>query len=163
MSFEKGHNPLAIANYFIELSSYKGLSLVKLMKISYISHGFTLAILDKPLSEQPAEAWKYGPVFPMIYHEFKHYKDIYNITERAKIFDGPIGSSFNDDEKKIMEVVFNKHKNDSAEKLITLTHETDGPWDEAWKQGGKFTKNYKIDNQKIQKYYKDKIEQANVG
>ncbi|MBC6414771.1 MAG: DUF4065 domain-containing protein [Bdellovibrionales bacterium] len=167
MTNNSGHNPLAIANHFIELNNLdneKGLSLVKLIKLSYISHGFTLAILDKPLSEQPAEAWKYGPVFPMIYHEFKYHKDIYKITEKAKFpFESKFyESNFNDKEKEIMKVVFNKHQEDSGEKLITLTHEIDGPWHQAWKKGGHFEKNYQIDNEEIKKYYKKKIAQTNV-
>ena len=52
----QGHEPVAIANYFIDLSS-KGLTLMQLLKLSYISHGFTLAFLDKPLADEYAEAW----------------------------------------------------------------------------------------------------------
>ena len=67
---QKGHNPIAIANHFIDLSP-NGLTLMQLLKLSYISHGFTLALLDKPLADEYAEAWRFGPVFPSIYHEFK--------------------------------------------------------------------------------------------
>ncbi|MBC6414887.1 MAG: DUF4065 domain-containing protein [Bdellovibrionales bacterium] len=156
-----GHNPLAIANHFIDLSNPEGLSLVQLIKLTYISHGFTLAILEKPLSNELAEAWKYGPVFPAIYHAFKSSKDIYKITHKAKAFGTIFESNFNDIEKGIMKTAFEAYKNHSASQIISFTHEKDGPWDKAWREGGKHSKNYKIQDDIIKKYYKIRMEKAN--
>ena len=57
---KKGHDPILIANYFIKLKP-PNLTLLKLIKLCYISHGFTLALTNKPLSSEPAGAWQYGP------------------------------------------------------------------------------------------------------
>ena len=46
----------------------------KIMKfLPYISHDYTLALTDQKLFSDSVEAWKYGPVIPNIYQEFKHY------------------------------------------------------------------------------------------
>ena len=68
---EEGHEPVAIANHFIELNP-DGLTLMQLLKLSYIAHGFKLGLDLGPLSRELAQAWKYGPVFPSIYHKFKY-------------------------------------------------------------------------------------------
>ena len=73
----QGHDPVAIANYFIGLyeldkkNSGEGLDLMQLLKLSYLAHGFKLGITGHPLSNENLEAWRYGPVFPSIYQAFK--------------------------------------------------------------------------------------------
>ena len=39
----------------------------------YMAHGLTLAVTDKPLIHDRIEAWKYGPVIPLLYHELKRW------------------------------------------------------------------------------------------
>ena len=66
----------AIANYFLELAAKHGekVTPLKIQKLVYIAHGWHLALYEKPLVyDEFAEAWEYGPVFPSIYHEFKHF------------------------------------------------------------------------------------------
>ena len=72
-------NALSVANYFLELAHKENrpIHLLGLVKRVYIAHGFSLAMLDKPLIDprfDPVEAWKYGPVIPSVYHSFKQYK-----------------------------------------------------------------------------------------
>ena len=66
---------LEIANYFIEKSLDSGVDLtpMKLNKLVYIAHGWYLGLSDRPLIGEAAQAWKYGPVIPSIYHRFKAY------------------------------------------------------------------------------------------
>lgn len=85
----------AIANYFLETHP-KNISHLKLQKLVYISHGWYLGIFDKPLiTDEYVEAWKYGPVFPSLYHEFKMFgskpidrlaKDIDENEENFRVF-----------------------------------------------------------------------------
>lgn len=69
------HNPLAIANYFIELAKNDDnlVSPMKLQKLVYFAHGWCLALADKPLINEKVEAWQYGPVVGSLYREFKKY------------------------------------------------------------------------------------------
>ena len=157
-SFKRGHNPVAIANYFLGLSQH-GLSLVQLIKLSYIAHGFKLGFEGFPLANETVEAWQFGPVFPSIYYKFKPFG--INIKEPVK----DISSDFNNKEKKLMDKVFEVYGNKTAVALIAITHAKDSPWDQAWNtEGGQYDRHYPIDNNIIKKYYEDKIKesQANV-
>lgn len=76
------HNPLAIANYFIELAKNDD-NLVSPIKLVYFAHGWCLALANKPLINEKVEAWQYGPEFKKYGNEgitspaveFKHLGD----------------------------------------------------------------------------------------
>ena len=65
----------AVANYFIDIARCEGeqLSPMKIQKLVYFAHGWYLALYDEPLLDEKIEAWRYGPVVPSLYHEFKRY------------------------------------------------------------------------------------------
>ena len=168
MSYEKGHNPLAIANFFIDLSNGRGLSLVQIIKLSYIAHGFKLGFKGYPLANEYVEAWKLGPVFSKIYNEFK--RSGINIKEPAKRLKDNfkdlevIRSKFNEEEKSIMEKVFKVYGSKTAVDLIAITHKKGSPWDKAWNDSnGKEVFNFQIKNKDIQEYYENKIKEVQVA
>ena len=49
------------------------LTLLQILKMTYLSHGYTLAITGKPLIYNKVEAWKYGPVIPIVYNALSKY------------------------------------------------------------------------------------------
>ena len=69
--------PIQIANYFIKSSFRTGdeLTPMKLIKLTYIAHGWHLGLYDSELIDEPVYAWKYGPVVQSIYQDFKWYGD----------------------------------------------------------------------------------------
>ena len=83
------HYALKIANTLIGFSQSEShfISRLALMKMSYICHGYILALLDKNTDNTDHEfvqAWKYGPVFPSIYYAFNiNGKD--TITKKSSI------------------------------------------------------------------------------
>ena len=63
-----------IANYFIKKAieqNDKSLNLMKLLKLLYIAQGWSLAMFDRKIINEPIDAWKYGPVVANIYHSLK--------------------------------------------------------------------------------------------
>jgi len=159
----KGHNPIAIANHFINLSE-NGLTLMQLLKLSYISHGFTLALLDKPLADEYAEAWKFGPVFPSIYHEFKYEKPgpIKEQAKKANMNNDMLEdfvSNFDQNEKTIMKLTYKKYGELDGWKLSAITHAKDTPWYQAWKEG-QHIRGFSISNEKIKEHYKSLIKSS---
>ena len=62
-----------IAGYFIERSNQESapLSVLQLIKLVYISHGWNLALNDIPLISDKIEVWKYGPVMPSLHKLFE--------------------------------------------------------------------------------------------
>jgi uncharacterized phage-associated protein len=69
------HSAKAVANYFIETAKreWEQLSAMKIQKLVYFAHGWYLALYNEPLLDEKIEAWRYGPVVPSLYHEFKFY------------------------------------------------------------------------------------------
>src|SRR6056297_1796303 len=62
-----------IANWFIRRArrDNKTLSIMSLLKLIYISHGWHLEIFKSPLISNRIEAWKFGPVVPEAYTAFR--------------------------------------------------------------------------------------------
>ena len=146
----------SVANEFLKLSNEQSSEItnMKLVKLMYIAQGLSLALLERPLFEDDKiEAWKYGPVVPSIYHEFKHFKSD-PITAKSVTLDSNWAHSSepeltSDDDKKIVQLTWNLYKDSSAEDLVVSTHRPGTPWSLAYTQG----KNSVIDNRVIKKYY----------
>lgn len=146
----------AVANEFLDKS--KEISVLKLVKLCYIAQGFSLAVLDRPIfNDDRIEAWRYGPVVPSIYHEFKHFKKG-SITEKSKFL--ALNSNFDfieetpkltdENDKKIVEIVWNMYGKFSPGELVDLTHKNGTPWDLTYRPNS----NNVIPNELIKEYYK---------
>lgn len=145
----------AVANEFLEISNNQ-ISLLKLLKLCYIAQGFSLAILDRTIFDDDIEAWRYGPVIPSLYHEFKHF-GAENITEKSKFFyinddyeiveDTPSLKDSND--KKIIQIVWNLYGKYSGSHLVNITHKRGTPWDLTYLPNA----NKVISQELIKKYY----------
>lgn len=117
-----------VANYLITLNNEKcqegesGLTNLKLQKLAYYAQGFYGAIYNKPLFNEPIEAWTHGPVVPSLYHDYKQYGS------------NPIVSSLSqenlqltDDEMTLLQEVYDVYGQFSAWRLRDMTHE-ESPW-----------------------------------
>jgi len=83
---------------WIALNRGKILTPMQLLKLVYISHGWMLAIYNRSLFREPVEAWKYGPVEPLVYNRFKKFGGN-QITESVEDCSG----YFDESELDIME------------------------------------------------------------
>lgn len=154
-------NALSVANHFIDLAKNddKQIRLLGLVKRVYIAHGFSLALLDKPLIDprfDKVEAWKYGPVIPSVYHSFKNYK-ANPITEKTVVmewknnnysFETPILQD--EQSKKIVQMVWKRYINFTDSELVTITHKEGTPWKICYKPD----ENIEIPDSFTQLYYK---------
>ena len=153
-------NALAAANYFVELAKRDGvdLSLLALLKLVYITHGFTLAIFNKPAIDHrfdAVEAWKLGPVIPSVYHSFKHNGrgpiteptiivrlDGDNlITETPRLHDKDI--------KWVADDVWGRYKHYTGSQLVELLHREGTPWRFTYRAD----KNYEIPDTLTKAFY----------
>src|SRR5580693_1527529 len=55
-----------VANEFVDVA-YHLMTQMKLHKLTYIAHGWNLAIFGEPLVADASEAWENGPVFPLMW------------------------------------------------------------------------------------------------
>ena len=156
------YNAKAISNYFLELAENKGRSLtpMKLQKMIFFAHGWSLALYKAPLIAEQIEAWPFGPVIPSIYHEFKHVRSG-AITSKATEFDlenfelyePKLDDTLEDQRtKKLLDKIWDVYSIYSAIQLSNLTHLDETPWAKA-KANFEGFNNIPIENSIIQKYF----------
>lgn len=152
----------AIANEFLTLAekSHKPISNMQLIKLLYIAQGFSLALLDKALFDDDSiQAWKYGPVVPSIYHEFKRFgsspidtKSIWASDKMGARYETP---ELRDKNKKtVVLITWQLYEKVPPEELIRLTHKPGTPWDVVYEEGA----NNVIPNYIIRAYYKEFVD-----
>jgi uncharacterized phage-associated protein len=131
-----GHDSRAIANHFIRLAKQAGkrMSITQLVKLVYFAHGWNLGLYNRPLSAHPVEAWRYGPVMCPVYDAFRPQGS--NIRREYPI---PAAHKFSDEEKGVMDRVYEVFSDFSPFELSEMTHFPDSPWDWA-RKNGKFYK-----------------------
>jgi len=69
------YSPYSIASYFLHKAaeSNQTLTPMKVIKLVYLAHAWNLGLFGNPLFEEKAQAWKYGPVIPSLYHALKFF------------------------------------------------------------------------------------------
>ena len=142
-----------IGNYFIRQahSRRQQVSIMHVLKLVYMAHGWTLALLDRPLINDQVEAWEYGPVIPSLY--WAHRPDgIYNV-QPLEIYEEPLESEV----EAILYRVDEMYEGLSAAQLSRLTHIPGGPWAKIYRPGAKFRV---IPDSLIAEHYKDKQRRA---
>ena len=129
--------PLAVANSVLgeAWSQKKPVTIMQLLKLVYISHGWSLGLLDQPLVDEEPEAWQHGPVFPSVYRAFRGAGS-QPITELGK---GPYGSvpvaALAPPQQDIVRSVVKNYGDMHAFGLSRITHSPDTPWSRIYKDG----------------------------
>ncbi|WP_237277630.1 Panacea domain-containing protein [Tenacibaculum ovolyticum] len=147
----------SVVNEFIKLAKKTDYELtnMKLIKLMYISQGLSLSLLERPLFENDAiEAWKFGPVIPSVYHEFKHFKSS-PITTNSVMLDDDNWQQLseptlnNEEDQKIVLLTWQLYRDITAKDLVDLTHMAGTPWSLTYRPGH----NIIINNNLIKRYY----------
>jgi uncharacterized phage-associated protein len=147
-----------IARFFIEKANHEGkdISPMKLIKLVYIAHAWSLTFYEKPLISEPVQAWKYGPVIESLYHGFKAYGNASIPIKEAETLPN---ADFDAPSRALLEKIWEKYGDLTAVHLSTLTHLPNTPWDIAWNQnGGKSSRWAQIPNELIHAFYSKKLE-----
>lgn len=117
-----------VADYFLaQVNEESGdlISNLKLQKLMYYGQGFHLALYNKPLFPEPIEAWMYGPVVPVLYHELKKYGA--GALPLPKIGDFSI---YTPEVRELLDEIYDVYGQYSAWKLAQMTHD-EQPWKSA--------------------------------
>ncbi|MEM9669596.1 MAG: type II toxin-antitoxin system antitoxin SocA domain-containing protein [Pseudomonadota bacterium] len=139
MNKDMGYDPRPICNAILDLADELnlGISNLTLNKILFFAHEHWLGIFGRPLSRLSFEAWQYGPVLPLIYHQFKSCGD-QNIRSRATRLDSETGEDicYNYDTLELeideLKSVVSRYGRFGAGKLIQLSHIEGGAWHKVW-------------------------------
>jgi uncharacterized phage-associated protein len=125
----------AIANRILAKGMAEGVPLdpMKLLKLTYIAHGWMLGLTGEPLICQTVEAWPYGPVIPDVYQSFKRF-GASRVDTPAMKWDGsaswkPYDADLPPDAAAIVDRTWDLYKPFSGLQLSTLTHAPGSPWE----------------------------------
>lgn len=145
------------------LQNGNSVSPLKLQKIMYYLQAWFLVYFNDPLFEEEPEAWVNGPVYRVIFDEYK-YKGIYDqftmadlgLTEKestkalANLHQSMILS---DQQWALVEQVLTHYGSMSQDRLVFLTH-SQKPWNEAREGVAPFAySEQKISFKSIRDYY----------
>ncbi|MEL7688413.1 type II toxin-antitoxin system antitoxin SocA domain-containing protein [Citromicrobium bathyomarinum] len=147
---------LAIANRILDSAQERGISLtnMQLIKLIYISHGWSLALLGKPLVDEQPQAWQHGPVYRTVYHAFRE-SGSRPVGEKAlHPFSGTEWvADLEEDEQAIVDQVVEAYGRHHAFSLSARTHQVGTPWHQVWNDGrGKYRP---IPNDLIKSHFDD--------
>ena len=128
------YSALTIADEVLRIAKRDGQSLtpMKLMKLTYIAHGWALGLLDRDLFKNRIEAWQYGPVIPDLYHATKVYGR--SPIPLAKV-DTNAASQVDAQVSELLAQVWRKYGHFDAIDLSNLTHKSGTPWDCVYEPG----------------------------
>lgn len=172
------YNPAAVANRFLAYGNDNDrlLSPMQVLKLVYIAHGWYLAGTDEPLIDEEVQAWKYGPIVPSLFHEFKeygqepvqrfarvpaHWNDTPdNGTGFSDIsgLDAPM-VTYDEPADEYLFWVWKKYGQLSLTELTKFTHRDGTPWHETVQEmhqqhNGQWLSHYPIHSDRIRAYYK---------
>lgn len=149
----------AVANYFLSKYGKHGITPLKIQKLVYIAHGWYMAFYEDPLiDDEWAEAWRYGPVFPSLYHEFKH-RGRMPIKDPAHETDVDLNERIPkikpQDERtpRLLDKVWEVYGGHTGIQLSDMCHRPGSPWDTTWNESGG-RQNTNISDELIRDYYK---------
>lgn len=151
------YSVIAIANFFIQkgINTQNYLTPMKLQKLVYFAHGWHLAIKDHALIDSSVEAWEFGPVIPILYHELKSFgnKPITSLLQYKG--ETPQLNPVTDvDAINFLNFIWDTYAPLNAFELSDITHEPNSPWDTVAKRYHyRLPKNKDIEDKVIRDYF----------
>jgi len=152
------YSSLIVANKLLEFArnDQQTLTPMQLIKLTYLSHGWMLAINGRPLLDEAIEAWQYGPVIPELYQAVRAFKS--QPVTSIPVLPGVLQMS-PDDESLIKEVYDVYGKYDGLV-LSALTHQPNTPWDIVWRSNGRSAT---ISNDLIENHFRSLASETDVA
>lgn len=141
-------NAVNVANYFLFKSDPDVgdfLTNLKIQKLVYYAQGLHLALFNRPLFEEPIEAWMHGPVVSNLYHHFKEFGS--NPIPIPSDFDP--NNEFDRETLEFLDEVYEVYGQFSAWKLRDMTH-AEAPWLNTPQNGV-------IDQSRLREYFVDQV------
>lgn len=121
------------------------------IKLAYLCHGWMLGICGRPLIADEVEAWRYGPVVPLVYHTYKSFGG-----ESIEVVVTDHRNEFDEQQIELMDAVLHAYRDHSAWSLSAITHQPGTPWHVVYRGG--WGEGAIIPNKLIRKHYRARIE-----
>ena len=121
----------AVADYIlakVDRGEGDSITHLKLQKLIYYCQAWYLAFYDKPLFDEPIQAWAHGPVVPVLWHRFKHYG--WQAIDPEKLATNPL-AELDERARDMIDEVWATYGSLSGSELRRLTHK-EPPWKDAY-------------------------------
>lgn len=143
---------IQVAEYFLNKAATYGecLSFIKLSKLIYIAHGYSLALGGGNLLDEDIEAQNFGPFMRYIYNNY--YPKLQRYTHSVQFNKKRYKCTAPDNIIPLLDRVWDTHNKLTCTQLSYLSHKDGSPWHTAIKNGMKF-----IPNDIIKKYYESQL------
>ena len=143
-----------VARQFLDIARAdappKPLTLLQLIKLTYIAHGWSFVNLPKPLVSEDVHAWKYGPVYPDLHFALRPFgsRPVTEVPKSAR--ERKSGLELEELEVDLIKEVYNEYSGFSGTELVQMTNREGTPWHKTWRvsQSG-----IVIGNDLIREYY----------
>lgn len=124
------YSALTVAEYIIAHENEKNrpISNLRLQKLLYFVQALFLVSEDRPCFTDEIEAWDFGPVVPVVYHEYKIYGSTqipYRKNRRGAL------NTIKQNYKQLIDMLLDYFSNTSTRDLVSITHRQ-RPWREAY-------------------------------
>ncbi len=97
---------------------------LRLQKLLYLAHKNHIQTYNKPLITRNFEAWKYGPVLPVVYERCKVFytRPVLDTFYGVPLIDG-------NEEADSIKDTFQQYRSTTTQELVNITHLENGAWD----------------------------------
>lgn len=147
-----------IAKEFVNMGISAGdpVTQMKLQKMVFFAQGLHLALHQEPLCGDPFFAWKFGPVIPSIYQQYKKWGSS-PIVEKPVMAANPANPHSTDlltsMERETVDYTWEITKNLDGITLSNWSHAANSPWAQAYEKG----ENTIISNEIIKEYFEQNL------
>jgi uncharacterized phage-associated protein len=156
----------SVANFVLDEADKCGVEVTNmaLNKLVYFMHCDFLLERKSPLVGAKIEAWKHGPVFREVYHEFKRWGDE-PIRGRANRVDPHSGEviraklELDGSDADFLGDLVKRYIVFTASQLRAFSHREGGPWAKVWGHDGNANVGMKIGNELIVEFYEPEVRQ----
>ena len=128
-----------VARQFVDIAdpSHPPLTPLKLIKMTFIAHGWHLGLHGESLIDEDVQAWEHGPVFLDLYNATRQYGD----SPVAKVVESEREKASQPRELKPHEVqviveLNRAYGEQTGEALSGMTHMKGSPWYKTYEQHG---------------------------
>lgn len=152
-----------VARKFLDLSekwksSLPEMTPLKLMKMTYIAHGWHLGLYGSSLIDEDVYAWQYGPVFKDLFKSTKPFGRNPVKEVAASFNEQTLGTEMSEDQQELVKAVDEGYRKYKAFQLCDMTHKPGTPWHITVELNGgeeNLRRDLVIPKERIKEYYQD--------
>lgn len=128
-----GYAAEVVANALLDLARAEGRALTQMQvhKLVYIAHGYTLALLGRPLMYNTVHAWQRGPVVRRLWQHWGE-RGREPIVEPLPVAPGEPDLADDPEALEVIRSVWNGYGGMEGGELSRLTHRAGSPWSQTY-------------------------------